>query len=320
MSKAVMLSKVIISVLFAMAALAAVQHSNAPPTNADTVSHGTIRLRPDESLFNPSSKKALSYHDDGVVMALVNGKNNLAVDIESASQTRGRVELPPEIVQVNEIRAAPSGKAIVVGMVNGSVFEIAILNTLSMSIADTFLAYTPSVSPDGRFVAFVKFYPAHFVEGTDDHYLIYDVARSAVENRPTNGALTDHTNVGIPVYPPVANHDGDNTSISERQRHHMLAQTFFWRSDSVRYAFADDHAGDWDLLVISMLDGRPITTKTTVVKSEICALLRKEVCQVTLAEAELTADALLAKFRGVGADSALEQVTRYRYQRLSSVQ
>jgi hypothetical protein len=282
-------------------------------------SHEIVQLRSDQTLFNPNSKKALSYRDSQLIIALVNGKKNLAVDVKSPSNPGGRVELPAEIVQVNEMRATQGGKAVVVGMVNGSVFEIVILNTHPLGIADTFLAYSPTVSPDTRLIAFVKFYPAHFVEGTEDHYLLYDVARSAADNRPVNVSLNDHTNVGIEVYPHVANQGGDNTGVPPQQQHHMLAQRFFWQSDSARYVFADDYAGEWDVVLVAIADGVPSASKITVPKNEVCALLRKESCQVTLAEAELTPSGLLASFQGVAADSALDQVIEYGYQQLSPV-
>jgi hypothetical protein len=318
MRKAIWSVKSLASALLITAALTVAQQSQ--PTDRTTVSHGPTRLRPDEGLFNPDHKKALSYRDGEVVITLVNGKKNLAVEIETASQPKGRVELPSEIVQVNEIRGTQRGKAIVIGMVSGSVFETLVINTHPASIADSFLAYAPTVSPDGRFIAFVKFYPAHFVEGTDDHYLLYDVSRSAAENRPTNNSLADHTSVGIPVYPHVANQDGDNTGVPEQQRHHMLAQGFFWRSDSGGYAFADDHAGEWNVFMVSMSEGVPSTSKVTVARNELCAPLRSETCQATLSEAELIPLGLLAKFRGVGADSALEQIIQYRYQQFSTAQ
>ena len=146
MRKAIWSVKSLASALLITAALTVAQQSQ--PTDRTTVSHGPPRLRPDEGLFNPDHKKALSYRDGEVVITLVNGKKNLAVEIETASQPKGRVELPSEIVQVNEIRGTQRGKAIVIGMVSGSVFETLVINTHPASIADSFLAYAPTVSPE----------------------------------------------------------------------------------------------------------------------------------------------------------------------------
>jgi hypothetical protein len=280
---------------------------------------GIEQLRPDRVFFNPNSKKALSWRDSQLAITLLNGRKNLAVEIRSASHPGGQVDLPAEVVQVNEIRATPGGKGIVVGMVNGSVYEVVILSIHPLEIVDSFLAYSPTVSPDARFIAFIKFYPAHFVDGADDRYLLYDVARSAADNRPVNEPLNDHVNVGIAVYPRLANQDADNTRVPPQQQHHMLAQSFFWQSDSVRYIFADEYAGDWDVVLVSIADGVPSASKVVAPKSEICALLRKESCQVTLAQAEHTPAGLLTRFLGVGADAGLDQTIEYGYKQLSPI-
>jgi hypothetical protein len=296
------------------------QRSTVPLVAERAAADETVRARLDEGYFDPSRRKALAYHDANIVISLLNGNKNLAVGIEDkAGQNSGKIDLPSEIVQVNEIRAVQKNKAVVVGMVNGSVFEVAILDTRSITIADSFLAYAPSVSPDGRFIAFVKFYPAHFVDGTDDHYLLYDLSRSARENRLAGGDVSDHTDVGTPSWPKTANRPGDNTGIPPLQQHHMTAQAFFWRSDSERYAFADDHAGDLDLVVVSPSQGVSDASKVRIPRGEICATLRSESCQVTLSSAELTQTGVIATFHGVGADSSLQQIFQYRYEQLSPV-
>ena len=255
-----------------------------------------------------------------MVIKLLNEKKNLTVNVENGTaQTSGKIDLPPEIVQVNEIRAGQKNKAVVVGMVNGSVFEVVILDTRSISIADRFLAYCPTMSPDGRFIAFVKFYPAHFVDGTDDHYLLYDLALTPGGNRPANLDISDHTDVGVPIWPTVANRSGDNTGVPQLQQHHMTAQAFFWRSDSERYAFADEHGGGIDLIIVSPSHGPPDVSKVAISRAEMCAPLHTETCQLTLAEVELTQTGVLATFRGVGAESSLQQLVQFQYQQLSSV-
>jgi hypothetical protein len=300
--------------VFALMSRPGVAQQSATPAT------GVIRLQFDEGFFNPGRKKVLSYRDGEMAMKLLNEEKNLTVSIENrAAQTSGKIDLPPEIVQVNEIRAGQKNKAVVVGMVNGSVFEVVVLDTRSISIADSFLAYCPAISPDGRFIAFVKFYPAHFVDGTDDHYLLYDLALTAGENRSANLGISDHADVGVPIWPTVANRSGDNTGVPQPQQHHMTAQAFFWRSDSERYAFADEHGGDLDLIIVSPSHGPPDVSKVAISRAEMCAALHTETCQLTLAEADLTQTGVLATFRGVGADSSLQQLVQFRYQQLSPV-
>lgn len=293
------------------------KNTPSPPPNLGTQ---FIRLQAEESPFNPTQKKAISYHGRGLAITLVDGKKNLAIEVANGLQSAETVQLPSEVVQVNEIRAASNGRAVVVGMVNGSVYEVLILDIAPTTIADRFLAYFPTVSPDGRFIAFVKFYPPHFVDGTEDHFLLYDTLRSPSENRTANAIpLSDHTNVGQPIYPRVPNRDGDNVDVSG-PKHHMMAQGFFWQSDSTRYAFAGDRDGEWSAFVVSVSRGMPQVRSAPLNKTEFCASLHKESCNATLAGAELTPDGVSLDLKGVGADASAVQFLRYNTEELHSIQ
>jgi hypothetical protein len=310
---------ILAAIVFALATCLG-QMVGVPTAQQVSTNHGVIQPCCDESLFDPSRKMALSYRSENLTITLINGKKNLAVDVENRSfKSTGTIDLPSEIVQVNEIQEGPGDRAIVIGMVNGSVFEAVILDTHSIRVVDYFLAYSPSISPDGRFVAFVKFYPAHFAVGTDDHYLLYDVSRSAPENRAANVSSSDHVDVGIPAYPRGINRAADNADVPGVQQHHMMAQAFFWQSDSDRYAFADEYAGGIDLVVISTSGGLPVATKVGISRGEICAALRTETCNVTVVRTELTPTSVIATFRGAGPDSSLQQTLRYRYQQFLSI-
>lgn len=308
-----------LTLFFAMVTCAVGQQSNVPVVSPNSGT-GLIRLPAEGSpLFNPSQKRALSYRGRGLVIRLINGKKNLAVEITNGARPAETVQLPSEIVQVNEIFAGPNGKAVVVGMVNGSVFEVVILGNSPPAVADTFLAYAPAVSPDGRFIAFAKFYPAHFTEGTGDHYLLYDVLKDAPGNRAAGIPASDRTNVGQPIYPRIPNHDGDNTGLS-RAEHHMISQSFFWQSDSTRYAFADDRDGEWNAFVVAVAKGNPEARSVTISRADFCAPMHKDTCQATLAAAELGSDEVLLDFRGTGADSSVVEFARYDYKDLHAAQ
>jgi len=314
----VLLSYFMISLVALMSTVGA-PPSNALDENQNAQSDSVTRLQGSDTLFDPNRTRLIYFRNNEVLIALTREKKSLAVNIETTSGFKGLVELPPEIAQVNEIRGSRKDQAIVIGMVNGSAFEAVILNTRTGSITDRFFAYSPTVSPDGQFVAFVKFYPSHFVQGTDDHYVLYDSFRSPIENRSNNVSVNDYTNVGLPVYPRGVNRDGDNTGVPEQNQHHMMAQRFFWQSDSKRYAFADEQGGQLKVLVVSV--GSTIKTRTCVIqRGDICRPLRKQTCQVTLADTYVMPVSVLVAFRGVGVDSALEQSIELSEQQFSSVQ
>lgn len=277
-----------------------------------------VPSNPERTLFNPSLKYLLSYHNGDISIALAYEKKGLAIDIENTSQPPHRVQLPSEIVQVNQIAQGPKGKAIILGMVNGSVFEVVIVDLRSELVADQFLAYSPSVSPDGRFVAFVKFYPLHFVDGTDDHYLLYDVIKSPTENRSSGTPPTDHTNVGTQIFPSGNNLSGDNIGINTLQQHHMAAQAFFWRYDSNQYVFLDLQGGKFRLIGVSTSQPQGVFG-IEISKQEMCKSVRSQDCEISLFDVQFSQTGILADLRGVGTYSSLRQSVQFRNEDLVPV-
>jgi len=190
--------------------------------------------------FDPSHQRPISYLDRSVEVTLMVGHEGDSLRIRNLrTKARGTVPLPQELAQVDEIRAGRNGKLVVRGMVNGSGSEIVVIDTKSASVIDKFLCYLPSISPDGEYIAFIKFYPLHFSEGTDDHYMLYDLDKMPSENRPADVPPDDWENVGVAFYPiGVANEPRDNVRIAEDSRHEG-ASRLFWISNGKELLFAD---------------------------------------------------------------------------------
>ncbi|MFB3812467.1 MAG: hypothetical protein ACE14L_00015 [Terriglobales bacterium] len=148
------------------------------------------------------------------------------------------VNLPSEIVQVQEIHKA-GDRFIVLGRVNAVVYEVVILRLPSMSVEDVFWCYKPSVSPDGLNVAYLKFYPPHFTEGTEDHYMVYDLMKSPGANRPEGVAQTDKINVGRTLFPPNSSNSEYDNVRRDQPSHTAAMKRFFWSEDSRLLVFAD---------------------------------------------------------------------------------
>jgi hypothetical protein len=152
--------------------------------------------------FDLSHQQSVTYSDDEVQAVTTTSQDLISVRITERSTGGERlVKLPVELTQVDEIRKGVANKLIVGGMVNGSGAEVVVIDLGSYKVIDKFLCYLPSLSSDGRYIAFVKFYPPHFAEGTDDHYMLYDVAKAPVENRPTDIPSDDWKTVGKCIYP-----------------------------------------------------------------------------------------------------------------------
>jgi len=158
-------------------------------------------------------------------------------------------------------------------MVNGDVHEVVIIGVATGNITDKFYCYEPVLSPSKRFLVFIKFFPAHFVEGVSDKYLFYDFQKSAKANRPRNVGLGDPQNVGQVLYPPTAkNQVGDNTGRPPSEVHMLASGTFFWSPKGDRVAFADTYQGKVTLVVVGLDGGGPDlhVTERELRKSDIC--------------------------------------------------
>lgn len=63
------------------------------------------------------------------------------------NSTSGKINLPAEIVQVTQIVGGAKDKALVLGMVNGSVFDVVVINTSSIAIVAGNAPSVPGFSP-----------------------------------------------------------------------------------------------------------------------------------------------------------------------------
>jgi len=190
--------------------------------------------------FDPSHQKSVSYEDQEVRTTLVLGQGVTSLKIIKRSTGEEKlVELPAEMTQVDEIRKGVGNKLAVRGMVNGSSSEIVVVDLGSDKVIDKFVCYLPSLSRDVRYIAFIKFYPSHFAEGTEDHYMLYDLAKTPAENRPRTTPSGDWKTVGRCIYPMgIGNDDNDNVG-HPKDREHFSRSQLFWSQDQEQFFFAD---------------------------------------------------------------------------------
>lgn len=229
--------------------------------------------------FDPAHQKPLSYEDESVQVTLVVGRerNSLRI-LERATTAQKLVPLPEEMAQADEIRKVIKNKLLVRGMVNGSGSEIVVIDLASARVIDKFLCYQPSVSPDGHYIAFVKFYPAHFAGNTEDHYMLYDLDKKSEENRPTGVPGDDWKNVGSNVYPiGIGNRVGDNVELPEGHLHESRSG-FYWNSNGREFLFADqvNSSNEIDLVLVDIRADRKITVRTAQQGTEqVCSMLKE---------------------------------------------
>lgn len=147
------------------------------------------------------------------------------------------IPLSFEFNQVNAVVEGPPGKLVITGMATGSVYVIGILEVAAGKVVDTFRCYEPSISPNGYYVAFTKFFGPHTALSPDFHNMVYNVARSPSENRPPGIRRENNVDVGFALYPPgIGNSTDDNSDVSPESAH-TFGGGYFWRDS--QYFFVD---------------------------------------------------------------------------------
>jgi hypothetical protein len=174
------------------------------------------------------------------------------------------------ITQVNRA-VIVDDNLVVIGYLNGDLYGITIIDLQSERTLEDIWCSSPSLSPDHRYIAYVRFFPAHPGNDpsfTSDVYLIYDLKASPKANRlSTPSDLGGHVYVGIPVY-PIENARrfsyflGPIQDWSER---HALISRFAWRS-ATELSFVDEHFGERHAVEIGLVDGpyRPTIRVTSL--------------------------------------------------------
>jgi hypothetical protein len=270
-----------------------------------------IQKRVGELLFDPAHPSPVSFQDDELSMRLDYSKPRLGVVVQRKGEPEREILLPEEIVQVDEILKVVAGRAIALGWLNGDVRGVAVLDVNAGTLGDAFWAYIPALAPNGRYLAFVKFYPPHGysdTEGPEDHYMLYDLSRTAAQNRPPGVNLSNSVVVGTTVYPPsIGNRETDNFRIPNGKGHDGLMEQFFWSGDSSRFVFADRYQGEL-ALVLARVGGTGSPSSASVVRIPFGEVCRKSNCEIHLSSVIFDpnpAEGVTVIFTGVGGDAAM---------------
>jgi len=214
--------------------------------------------------FRPEHQKPVSYGNGTVEVTLVtvDGRRVLRI-AERETRSERTVLLPKDMAQVDTI-GAYGNKLVVFGMVNGTVWEVAVVDWTVGKLVDGFICYGPSLSSSGRYIAFIKFSPPHVPGNFEDHYMLYDTGRDPGANRPPGVASDDRREVGRSVFPRgVGNQPGDNAGVPPGTEH-VARSDFFWVPSSEQFLFADriGSSGSLNLVFVDISSSGNVTVKT----------------------------------------------------------
>jgi hypothetical protein len=207
-----------------------------------------------EQVFSPTSQPVRKGSFKGIEAALIKAErcntclsiNRFQFQVKRKGKLLYSFALANETAQVDEVFPVNERETVVFGRVNANTAIVSRINNATGNVLQSFFCFNPSMSPDRRYVVFVKAYPNHFVEGETDEYLFLDL----VTNKNEKGAVRA-------FYPPGAqNKPGGNVNVDESNRHHMVSSEFTWvRNDVV--TFADKNQGSVLLILTEFRSGSP---------------------------------------------------------------
>ena len=280
---------------------------------------GGEQVHTSQPITETAPPKLLSYRDDEITVESRkdNDKDLIVLSITS-NHGQKDVPLPSDIFQVGKIRRY-ADRLIVVGDIAAAASRVVTINVNNSTVDDSFEAFYPVISPDGRFIAFVKWYLPHFNPGPgvpEDHLMLYDMTKNALVNRPAGVALDDDTNVGLNVYPGNGNKDGDNYHIPEPLAHTFPGGTF-WSADSTKLVFADQAHSSLKLVLVKVpgpnTAGAPSASILSLDKAGLCpaAPWPGNYCDANLHQVKFLENGLDTFFSKVG--SAVHRELRVKY-------
>jgi Tol biopolymer transport system component len=161
---------------------------------------------------------------------------------------------------------------------------------------DKFYAGFPSISPDGHYVAFLKWAPTHLSSDLNlqDHYMLYDLTKDSRQNRPKEVSIGDLETVGKCFYPVgTANMPGDNLHATPGSEH-FARSLLFWSPDSSQLVFADQVGSNSVLNIVlasihSEADVGIISTEQSIEDLCITRDGKKVMCPVLMRKATFVA-------------------------------
>jgi hypothetical protein len=189
-----------------------------------------------------------------------------------------KISLPGVVDEIEEVCLLPNGRFIVFGTAGDSLYNVNIIDPASAVLLDSFYGFTPGMSPNQRWLAYRKFYPRHTELQVSDEYLLYDLSKTAAQNRPPGIGLDDHEDVGLAIFPlGQKNVSGDHIGLPEDQRHETRSWSFLWAPDSRAVVFADSCQGKLSIVLVRVDEGRNTTALVHPISvAEICGPAAQE--------------------------------------------
>jgi len=249
------------------------------------------------------------YRDSEITVQPKEDNDGLMLSIETKDR-HSDVKLPQEVFDVQKIERYQD-RIVVIGDIGASVSRVMAISVDTGVVTDSFDALYPAVSPDGRFIAFIKFYPPHGATGTEDHLMMYDMTKGAVTNRPAGVRRDNRIDVGLNVYPGNGNKENDNVGVPDSLSH-QSPSLVSWSPDSTKLAFTDQTQEVLRLVLVRVAGadaGAAPSALTMIIDgTSVCAApLPEKPCQAYLDQVKFGDNGLRAFFSGVGTQGSIHR-------------
>lgn len=212
----------------------------------------TIVEKIDNGLFSPQNPPSVRYQDSDISILPIYSDKQIYLEIVKKGFAAISVALPPELAQLTEVRPAYANRIVAIGLANSTVSVITVIDKREGVVIDSFWGYKPVISPDGRWIAFQEFFPAHFSDVIESSFRIYDISIGAKENRHGKHLISEKQFVGTVVYPLSSTAAEMKSGNSNRSIDHVLHSTFHWWPNSKQYTFAINEGKALNLLVVKL--------------------------------------------------------------------
>ncbi len=182
-------------------------------------------------------------------------------DVLSTSPAGKKSLFVPSIIeQPSALSVVSTSRAVLFGDVTWSVQAFTIFNTKEGTVEMQVPCRSPALSPDGTKVAFVRFFPEHFVPvaATSAVYMVFDLSAAI---RETNASLRSF--VGTRVYPE----SDSRGSSSDESDVHRLSGNIRWISNS-GFSFTDRYRGLKSAVIVQLSGSRWISSMRSIRRPE----------------------------------------------------
>jgi hypothetical protein len=200
--------------------------------------------------FDPQLTQPFRMDFDSLSIVVPSAEDPVVLRISYNSGSTAEVRLPDVFEQAYHARLVDRSLVLFGWMNPLLAANVLILDSTTGSFIDDFWCYEPSVSPNGRSIVFLRFFPSHFAYGVESQYRAYTTAAGPRLNRSPE-SISSKIEVGKSIYPTDAREATRSNINIPNSAAHFKRSAFFWSPDSAHVAFVDEQSRQLSLVAVT---------------------------------------------------------------------